>query len=130
MRQKLGFCLRITSTYVENTFEYIVRNINPKDHLHILGEYSSWLISKDSRIGSPPHTWRIPDSTFNTRIYLRITSTYLENTLLTFVNHVFSKGSPPHTWRILWVFMFSKNLLRITSTYVENTLCCMCRKSL
>ena len=92
-------------------------------------------------MGSPPHTWRIL-SHHNFRLNnLRITSTYVENTLLTcklmdqLKDHLHIRGeyicfhcknsqvwgSPPHTWRILRSIQTGKGAKRITSTYVENT---------
>ena len=132
---------RITSTYVENTaktsrFFWCVR-----DHLHIRGEYNGEDEERVTLPGSPPHTWRIRCSDKRGDLVVRITSTYVENTLLHHLIHLqyrdhlhirgeyFIKcrkttahnGSPPHTWRILTIFRSRILSKRITSTYVENT---------
>ena len=133
--------LGITSTYVENT------NLNqwrlPKvwDHLHIRGEHPWLNLRHQSMFWSPPHTWRTPSGKPLNSVWLRITSTYVENTDgFTQISggagdhlHIrgehntgrscFSRppGSPPHTWR---THRFALCLIRsrgITSTYVENT---------
>ena len=112
---------RITSTYVENTSLLLKRSASFKDHLHIRGEYllpvSYWL----KALGSPPHTWRIPYVAEAPAPEIRITSTYVENTIPANRRHACTKdhlhirgeygvtktlsikllGSPPHTWRIL-----------------------------
>ena len=92
-------------------------------------------------LGSPPHTWRIPQFAWNGKIYDRITSTYVENTLpicrrvKALQDHLHIRGeykdtekkflkvlgSPPHTWRILYQYAEGLKHYRITSTYVENT---------
>ncbi len=133
--------MRITSTYVENTVVCCGYSIKGKDHLHIRGEYMMTLIALLMMVGSPPHTWRILWNKHCSKWYLRITSTYVENTLRPSVDAVGDKdhlhirgeyktktaetqaslGSPPHTWRILCHHRSSPYGLRITSTYVENT---------
>ena len=50
---------RITSTYVENTFNAIRYGEMSQDHLHIRGEYDRLHIIDQAHTGSPPHTWRI-----------------------------------------------------------------------
>ena len=133
--------VRITSTYVENTFPDDWKFYEAEDHLHIRGEYPLWDGSLVLTIGSPPHTWRILSFRRSIAFCLGITSTYVENTLHTSLiqladqDHLHirgeyrlirgitekSKGSPPHTWRILHVFADYTSRRRITSTYVENT---------
>ena len=54
-------CNRITSTYVENTRCCLSSRQFSQDHLHIRGEYYMRLPRDRSRMGSPPHTWRIPN---------------------------------------------------------------------
>ena len=49
----------ITSTYVENTPEISSAVSANEDHLHIRGEYQNTSKKKFSKLGSPPHTWRI-----------------------------------------------------------------------
>ena len=113
--------LGITSTYVENTLNMHLPLMHQQDHLHIRGEYSIVAIVIVSKVGSPPHTWRIPCWDFWHEDSTRITSTYVENTSFlasTFeqlqdhlhirgeygtgsVASLANKGSPPHTWRIL-----------------------------
>ena len=72
--------LRITSTYVENTRAGHVQLANHRDHLHIRGEYELRFRLKNTSVGSPPHTWRIPRYLEFPPSLFRITSTYVENT--------------------------------------------------
>ena len=74
--------LRITSTYVENTFKSLNSLSKKRDHLHIRGEYYGGRIRKQARSGSPPHTWRIQFAYIRRWSDDRITSTYVENTYL------------------------------------------------
>ena len=112
--------LGITSTYVENTLEAISKTDSVEDHLHIRGEYSPSNMKSISDLGSPPHTWRIPVSSTVAVVSVRITSTYVENTLgydpdedsdedhlhirgeykMLTILIMRPLGSPPHTWRI------------------------------
>ena len=91
--------------------------------------------------GSPPHTWRILSLSINCLVFMRITSTYVENTPINLIDrhhlqdhlHIRGEyivsgriffcliGSPPHTWRILGQTFVSFDFDGITSTYVENT---------
>ena len=73
--------LRITSTYVENTYRIRSYIDQHWDHLHIRGEYTLHKSSDPTSIGSPPHTWRILELLRHQRRSSRITSTYVENTL-------------------------------------------------
>ena len=134
-------CMRITSTYVENTPLKLIVVLSSEDHLHIRGEYSLVIKRSFFMLGSPPHTWRIPIGEINKGITGRITSTYVENTKHTvYVNKTWKdhlhirgeynlinftikqrKGSPPHTWRIPVTSTKGCLVGRITSTYVENT---------
>ena len=95
---------------------------------------------KNSR-GSPPHTWRKLLSTSTPLPLYRITSTYVEKTLITRWKNGLSRdhlhirgenshsalkqlsmmGSPPHTWRKLLSAYHNHHFLGITSTYVEKT---------
>ena len=52
-----------------------------EDHLHIRGEYVLGFVALKDRLGSSPHTWRIPNRTPKIPLALRIISTYVENTL-------------------------------------------------
>ena len=74
--------VRITSTYVENTYTMGPRKTSHQDHLHIRGEYA--IISRlyANLLGSPPHTWRIQCQNLALNASLGITSTYVENTVL------------------------------------------------
>ena len=72
---------RMTSTYVENTRYSGCWKLLHEDDLHIRGEYTNDYKQIADKSGWPPHTWRI-------RIYgathsdqIRMTSTYVENTL-------------------------------------------------
>ena len=51
------------------------------DHLHIRGEYETLAFLVLTKLGSPPHTWRIQLIGCKRTIQRRITSTYVENTL-------------------------------------------------
>ena len=63
----------------------VARNWQPTDHLHIRGEHNALIIESSSSVGSPPHTWRtLPDDDMLDD-QLRITSTYVENTLMVLV---------------------------------------------
>ena len=112
-----------------------------QDHLHIRGEYKRVTSIRSIYLGSPPHTWRILNDDAIGALGLRITSTYVENTLLVFhmkhycqdhlhirgeyqhlaLNVLLRQGSPPHTWRIHIQNSSFRDMFRITSTYVENT---------
>ena len=133
--------MRITSTYVENTYQNHQDKNMFQDHLHIRGEYSEAIRPTGKDSGSPPHTWRILCESEQRQRSLRITSTYVENTDdiwlddATKQDHlhirgeylqvsiiVFSYlGSPPHTWRIQCFVNSFSVIFGITSTYVENT---------
>ena len=52
-----------------------------RDHLHIRGEYYFSRTTARIGVGSPPHTWRIPSVISIETVNIRITSTYVENTL-------------------------------------------------
>ena len=113
-------CLRITPTYMGNTFLIHLYSLLPGDHPHIHGEYLSSLFTRCSHAGSPPHTWGILTSARTRTAVSRITPTYMGNTDCYDVNihhgedhphihgeyfqelHIpFDKsGSPPHTWGI------------------------------
>ena len=73
-------------------------------------------------VGSPPHTWRKPDKKPCTTRPLRITSTYVEKTLVMMTKAHPIWGSPPHTWRKHMMLNKWTIKTRITSTYVEKTL--------
>ena len=94
------------------------------------------------KLGWPPHTWRIQDTSSNFARYFGMISTYVENTLWTHGIerliqddlHIRGEywvkpksfdsvaGWPPHTWRIPDPDTGQKTATRMTSTYVENTL--------
>ena len=141
MKLKRSHLNRITSTYVENTVHEAKPISDVEDHLHIRGEYTINNIYSTRVLGSPPHTWRIPEHLCCDKATRRITSTYVENTKTSnsirprswdhlhirgeyarsYQQDWFCWGSPPHTWRILTVKHEINIRLRITSTYVENT---------
>ena len=73
---------RITSTYVENTGKVNIKPIYGWDHLHIRGEYNFKAEKSYWPIGSPPHTWRILAFANSEAEWIRITSTYVENTII------------------------------------------------
>ena len=70
------------------------------DHPHIHGEYSSLKSQLAMSGGSPPHTWGILNALWDIERQLRITPTYMGNTLLLLPNSNVISGSPPHTWGI------------------------------
>ena len=72
----------ITSTYVENTLLCLLSLEQLGDHLHIRGEYDLHGQIVLLRSGSPPHTWRILSIMTSNKVPNRITSTYVENTIL------------------------------------------------
>ena len=94
-----------------------------------------------AKAGSSPLTWRIPFEQYHGEHYIRIISTYVENTLADrkqakmnqdhlhlrgeysqIMLLVLTKsGSSPLTWRILDSAITNSQLLGIISTYVENT---------
>ena len=71
-----------TSTYVENTNKISIARNFIEDHLHIRGEHLNDCTVSDQLQGSPPPTWRIPSDIMMFFAHMRITSTYVENTLL------------------------------------------------
>ena len=71
---------RIISTYVENTPCRVYNASNVEDHLHIRGEYVNVHYTSLVIPGSSPHTWRIPVALKLIIDYIRIISTYVENT--------------------------------------------------
>ena len=73
---------RITSTYVENTINALVTEKISWDHLHIRGEYLTSGYFMNLLRGSPPHTWRILQLKPIELILVRITTTYVENTIM------------------------------------------------
>ena len=126
---------------MENTSAGIFKDSKIWDHLHIRGEYEEKIMEQADKSGSPPHTWRIRCYGECSTVFIRITSTYVENTgncysfMICYGDHlhirgeyptnpeynVIAIGSPPHTWRILKDIRPNFHKLRITSTYVENT---------
>ena len=101
----------ITSTYVENASLSSFLQSLPKDHLHLRGEHHKrwwiWTIA----VGSPPLTWRTPCVDSVCMHCTRITSTYVENTLLRVVasssvkDHLHLRGEHPTviSWQVLWI---------------------------
>ncbi len=72
---------RITPTYMGNTTDRSCGSPAIQDHPHIHGEYVGSIVSKMAIVGSPPHTWGIPDFGFDDVIPDRITPTYMGNTV-------------------------------------------------
>ena len=85
---RIKFEIRITSTYVENTYTTMIEFDDSKDHLHIRGEYRLEFHREAWLPGSPPHTWRIPSGSIAIALATGITSTYVENTLLFYTSHL------------------------------------------
>ena len=75
------FSSRIISTYVENTLSKGILFSSQKDHLHIRGEYLHSKHLTSLRVGSSPHTWRIRTLRKCKFSFIRIISTYVENTV-------------------------------------------------
>ena len=135
------YSFRITSTYVENTDPFHQSTGKTWDHLHLRGEHQSLAVYRWLFLGSPPLTWRTLDRERNRRESIRITSTYVENTIPFLLNsaaawdhlhlrgehhnltqaELAQAGSPPLTWRTLKSSGTLPPNPRITSTYVENT---------
>ena len=67
---------------MENTVDTGVKDKPIEDHLHIRGEYYLSRIEVMYEVGSPPHTWRIPEKEIQEEAADRITSTYVENTII------------------------------------------------
>ena len=132
---------RITSTYVEKTFLHYCNCSQLWDHLHLRGENTKTLVLQAILWGSPPLTWRKPESLLPEHAHDGITSTYVEKTgsrmeiVLAAQDHLHLrgenyipyqviecyKGSPPLTWRKLKSMEYGISWVRITSTYVEKT---------
>ena len=112
---------RITSTYVEKTDQITTAEIADQDHLHIRGENPVGNSGYGTASGSPPHTWRKLCTEVDSTASVRITSTYVEKTVLFVGTFCPNAGSPPHTWRkpLFGVAFLLQD--RITSTYVEKT---------
>ena len=118
--------MRITSTYVEKTFNRTPLWSSTEDHLHIRGENVWKQVFTLITIGSPPHTWRKLLTQANLTGLIGITSTYVEKTdfvkqfFIPFQDHLHIRGenkyltryflglsgSPPHTWRKLIPMIF------------------------
>ena len=73
--------VRIISTYVENTGDFLAENGKKEDHLHIRGEHRSLFMKRKLVTGSSPHTWRTLEDKYGTGFGSRIISTYVENTI-------------------------------------------------
>ncbi|KRL04356.1 hypothetical protein FD46_GL001483 [Liquorilactobacillus oeni DSM 19972] len=113
-----------------------------QDHPHIRGEYKEKIPDKMAIKGSPPHTWGIQGYIKRKTGIIRITPTYVGNTIneVTLTSsgkdhpHIrgeyqkalkesnATKGSPPHTWGILNLLDDPPFIFRITPTYVGNTI--------
>ena len=65
-----------------NTDQQVAPSLSRQDHPHIHGEYVSYMPRVLVAIGSPPHTWGIPNRTISVDDQLRITPTYMGNTLV------------------------------------------------
>ena len=78
---------RITSTYVEKTFLLQSVPFSTRDHLHIRGENKRSIPRSCIWVGSPPHTWRKPKSIKEATLGIRITSTYVEKTVIALLMH-------------------------------------------
>ena len=133
--------VRITSTYVENTRSLLYQKAINQDHLHLRGEHQVCKRYWPAGAGSPPLTWRTLNVHVVTKLHIRITSTYVENTdrklptTLGNQDHLHLRGehqffwlleelrlgSPPLTWRTRCRGRYCSWWMRITSTYVENT---------
>ena len=124
-----------------NTLTLVFRSPGPRDHPHLRGEYRSQLIRISKDTGSPPPTWGIRRNPEEVSKVVRITPTYVGNT----VRHAFSGypyqdhphlrgeysscafeessmlGSPPPTWGILIAKGACVVCVGITPTYVGNT---------
>ena len=124
-----------------NTFDMHLALMSSQDHPHIHGEYQSDADDHCGPLGSPPHTWGILIGKRLVNPLLRITPTYMGNTmpnaLSNYTNqdhpHIHGEyvyldnleagdiGSPPHTWGILQLISARSIQLGITPTYMGNT---------
>ena len=66
-------------------------------------EYVSSVDTESKPKGLPPHAWGIPFHVCFTRYDLRITPTYVGNTLVIKNGALVKLGLPPHAWGILAV---------------------------
>ena len=112
-----------------------------RDHPHLRGEHLLLLSLNFIRLGSPPPTWGTRNLTTRIHRFIRITPTYVGNTLAT--SHsvrlpkdhphlrgehyqysssiLLIKGSPPPTWGTHERLILANDAGRITPTYVGNT---------
>ena len=111
----------ITSTHVENTLQLFQEHHRSWDHLHTRGEYSWKWFSRHYELGSPPHTWRILQTSWESWSPFGITSTHVENTnaipcFCSLVkDHLHTRGEYRASE------LEANTQTRITSTHVENT---------
>ena len=124
-----------------NTRQHASRQQAHQDHPHIHGEYPVLVLTDGGHTGSPPHTWGIHKLSGDYQKEVRITPTYMGNTLLCRsapssvldhphihgeyyafdVDRLKPIGSPPHTWGILMFGILNVQQVRITPTYMGNT---------
>ena len=76
------FFYEISSTYVENTFDWVSNRCCSRDQLHVCGEYHFRWRNMIRIIRSAPRMWRILRDLSVVRFNDEISSTYVENTLL------------------------------------------------
>ena len=134
--------VRITPTYMGNTFGTITAIWFCKDHPHIYGEHQFCDILCCFIWGSPPHIWGTLWQADETNTIFRITPTYMGNTYLLddiypeyrdhphiYGEHLLiqqqvmvSMGSPPHIWGTLIEVEQPESKFRITPTYMGNTI--------
>ena len=106
---------------MEKTLFGVLSKLYVQDHLHIRGENIRTSVCYLRRLGSPPHTWRKLPACACRRLYLRITSTYVEKTdsqlplMRLNEDHLHIRGENL-TEKEHYLL-----LPRITSTYVEKT---------
>ncbi|KRL16763.1 hypothetical protein FD12_GL002554 [Lentilactobacillus rapi DSM 19907 = JCM 15042] len=112
-----------------------------RDHPHTRGEYHSGALPFLNVVGSPPHTWGIPQLALRRLEVDRITPTHVGNTQWLCLPHRHPEdhphtrgeyhlpsfryqrppGSPPHTWGIQMFEIAENAVSRITPTHVGNT---------
>ena len=71
----------ITPTYVGNTTRPTASTTKDEDHPHVCGEYTVVSILKTPSLGSPPRMWGIHYRKVGAKKAIRITPTYVGNTV-------------------------------------------------
>ena len=120
---------------------YKIAFCTSKDHPHVCGEYSGMWMGYWKKTGSPPRMWGIQRNLFIEYVWVRITPTYVGNTVpvlhllyghedhphvcgeypLSSIMALIVSGSPPRMWGLQLILPAPESEIRITPTYVGNT---------